>query len=347
MKFALRHRDELVGVFVLFGILCVAGALVFMGLNKRWLQRDPQFRSHFQTAEGLNAGMALELQGFAIGRVKQVRLGDDRLVEVVFSVHREHAELVRPGSVVELVVQPLGFGAKLVLYPGRGGGDPLPAGSAILSTDLPAGQARLARGEVERVRRRDETAALLAALPSLVGEAEALVITLNRMATRLDDQLLGGEAGPSTGLLASAGAVMTGVDQAVSGAASLMADLEPAVAELNRLLGHVANLSARLDGPEGPLAAVAGPDGSVGRLLQDEGALFGELLLSLQELKALLAFFNASAPEIAALMQQATGALAEGEKVAQGLRNNPLLRGGVSPAPATPGTFSGFRPEVR
>jgi phospholipid/cholesterol/gamma-HCH transport system substrate-binding protein len=346
MKFALRHRDELVGVFVLAGILFLVGAMLFFGLNKRWFQRDPEFRSLFNTAEGLSAGLALELQGFAIGRVRQVRLTEDHLVEVRFSVHREHAGLIRSHSAVELVVQPLGFGSKLVLYPGRDAGEPLPAGSFIPSTDRPEGQDLIARGAVERPRRRDEAAQLLSALPNLVQEIEAFVITAHRMTARLDQRLMGADDSTGEGLLDAVGGVLGSMDEAAVRAGHAAAHLEPVVADLHDLLQSAKVLAARLEDPHGLIPELLGSKGSAALFFQDEGALYAELLAAMTEMRAILAFFNHTTPELAVLIEEATAALAAGEKVAQGLRNNPLLRGGIPPTSESPGTFAGHRERI-
>lgn len=347
MKFTVRRRDELVGAFLLAGILFLVGALLFIGLNKRWFQRDPEFHSHFVTAEGLSTGLAIELQGFAIGRVKRVRLAEGHLAEAVFSIHREHAHRIRPGSVVDLVVQPLGFGSKLVLYPGHLAGDPLPAGSLIPSADLPVGQDLIARGAAERPRRRDEAAALLTALPGLVSELEALVQATRAMVVGIDGRLLGSDTQDGGGLLPAAEGLMLSMEQTAARAAGLAGRLEPALEELNGLLMRINGLARRMDDPRGLVPALLGDEGSAARLFRDEGALYDELLEAMTQMRAILAFFNETTPDLAVLVNEAAAALETGEKVAQGLKNHPLLRGGIAPDEPSPGTFHGFRGKGR
>jgi phospholipid/cholesterol/gamma-HCH transport system substrate-binding protein len=348
MRFRLGRHDQLVGVFVLGGLVFLAAALVLLGQNKRWFQHDPEYRSHFDTAEGLRVGLDLEMQGFAVGRVKQMRLTDDRLVEVVFSVHAEHADLVRPDSVVELVVQPLGFGAKLVLYPGRGDGPPLAEGALIPSTDLPAGRALVDAGAVFRPQRRDEAGLVLAALPDLVAEIHDLVATTGAMVTRLDRQLLGAPEAAGAGLVGSASHLMHSIDSTVTRAGQATARVVPMLARLESVLAHLDTLAARLADPAGVAPALLGDEGSAARLFQDDGALYDELEASLAELRQILSFFRESTPDLAVLVDEATAAMDASEKVAQGLKNNPLLRGGIPPdETAGQDTYSGFRGEER
>ncbi len=91
MKFALRYRDQFVGAFVLTGIVLLLGAILYVGAHKRWFRHDLEYRSLFESAEGLSPGLPLELRGFAIGRVERVTLTGSNLVEVTLSVYREYA----------------------------------------------------------------------------------------------------------------------------------------------------------------------------------------------------------------------------------------------------------------
>ena len=336
MNIMLRFRDQVVGTFVLAGIILLVGAGLFVGANKRWFKRDPQFYSHFLTAEGLSPGLAVELRGFAIGHVKQLALGEDDQVEVILSVHQEYADRIVAGSVLELAVQPLGLGSSLVLYPGPTGGAPIPEGSLILSTDMPAGLVLLQRGAVDRPQRRDALPGLLAMLPPLVHDSESLVATLDQLLARLDTRLMGAAPESSGGLLQT-------VDTTTREFGDLAAAVNRNTDELNRILRDLAAFSEHLADPEGLVPTLLGNDGTVGQLFSDQAALYDRLTAAVEELTELTAFLNRSAPEIGILMDETSRTLAESEKVLQGLKNNPLLRGGIPPETEAPGTFEGRR----
>jgi phospholipid/cholesterol/gamma-HCH transport system substrate-binding protein len=338
MNIMLRYRDQVVGAFVLAGIVLLVGALLFVGANKRWFKRDPLYNTRFLTAEGLSPGLALQLRGFAIGHVKQLRLGDDDQVEVTLSIHEEYADRIVAGSVLELAVQPLGFGSSLVLYPGRTGGEPLPPGSMILSTDMPAGLALLQRGAVDRPQRRDAVAGLLAMLPPLVGEAESLVTTLEQLLARLDTRLMGPADEPAAGLL-------TTVDTTTREFGDLAAAVGRSATELDAVVANLAAFSAHLADPAGLIPTLLGDEGSAAQLFHDQAALYARLTAAMDELVALTGFLNGTAPEIGILMDETIRTLSESEKVLQGLKNNPILRGGIPPAVEAPGTFEGRRTE--
>jgi len=339
MTIMLRYRDQVVGVFVLAGIVLLASALLYVGVNKRWFKRDPLYHTTFLTAEGLKTGMGLQLRGFTIGHVKGLSLERDDhgdRVAVTLSVHQEYADRIVDGSVVELAVQPLGFGASLVLYPGRTGGAALSAGAVIPSTDTVEGLALLARGEVDRPQRRDAVASLLGLLPSLVTEAEQLVTTLQTMLARLDTRLMGTADMPSGGLLQT-------VDTTAREFGDLAAAVNGRTEDLGRILTDLEALTARLADPEGLIPTLLGDEGSAAMLFRDQAALYERLSAAMDELVALTGFMNRSAPEIGLLLEETIRTLGESEKVLQGLKNNPLLRGGIPPESEAPGTFEGRR----
>jgi len=343
MKFMLRHSDKMVGAFVLAGILFLAGALGFVGINKRWFQSGLEYRSVFCTAEGLSPGLDLKLHGFAIGRVKSLSLEEDNKVEVLFSIFHEYADRIVPGSVVELAVQPLGFGSSLVLYPGINGGQPMPEGSLIPSTDLPVGRALLAEGKVLKPKRRDEIATILGTVPPLVDQVSTVISTLDHLLGGLDQKLNGDQNQPGTGLLQTVDGSFKEMDVAVSEIGNLAAQLNSTAAQMEPLLQSLTLFAQQLENPDGLVPTLLGDEGSVAQFFNDDAELYQHLNETLAQLHELMTFMNNSTPEIAILMEETTAALKESEKVMEGLQNNPLLRGGTSPEIETDSSFDGYR----
>ncbi len=347
MRFMLRHSDKMVGMFALTGILFLAGALGFVGINKHWFQSNLEYESTFNTAEGLSPGLNLELHGFAIGRVKSLDLSEDNRVKVVFSIFPEFADRIVPGSVIELAVQPLGFGSSLVLYPGIGGGDPLPEGSLIPSTDMTEGRELLAQGKAVRPVRRDQVASILETVTPLVGQVETLIGTLDQLLTRLDQRLNGALEQPGTGLLQTVDKTLQGAGGTVLQFGNLAARLDSTVILMEPMFLSLGTFAKRLENPEGLIPTLMGTEGSAAQLFHDNAQLYQHLSNTMQELNELMAFMNNSTPELSVLMEETSAALVESEKVMQGLKNNPLLRGGIPPETEGHITFEGYREEVQ
>lgn len=346
-KFTLRHSDKLVGIFVLAGTLFLVGSLAFVGINKRWFKSDLQYRSQFITAKGLNPGLELELHGFAIGRIKSLHLQNDNHVEVVLTIFNEYADRIVENSVIHLAVSPLGFGSSLVLYPGTEPGATLPAGSSIPSTDLALGRRLVAEGLVQRPKRGDEVSGLLESLPPLMGQVEEFVGSLNRLTSRMDQRLMGTENHPSEGLLGTVGGTLDGVDSTTRQFGQVAVRLDSMTIQLNLMLKSMAVFTSHLENPQGLVPTLLGEEGSVGQLFHDNAELYNRLNDITGELHALSLFLNSSTPEIAVLLEEATEAMAESEKVMEGLKNNPLLRGGITQETESNSVFEGYRQEVR
>nr|MEE4267938.1 MlaD family protein [Candidatus Krumholzibacteria bacterium] len=338
MKLLIRHSDKVVGVFFLVGTLFLVGALTFVGVNKRWFQRDLEYLSYFDTANGLSTGLALEYRGFAIGRVKSLHLGDGDQVQVVFSVFHEYADRIVEGSVVELAVQPLGFGSNLFFYPGTGGGPSLPPGSTIVSTDLPLGRQLVIEGKVDRPQRRDEVATLIASLPPLLGQVEGLVRNLDKVLVHVDQELMGGTAEPGDGLLAT-------VDATVQEFGDLARRFETLSLGLDPMLESLTALAQQLEDPHGLIPTLMGNEGSAAQFFQDNAQLYQGLLSTMAELQEMMIFLKGTTPDLSILLDETTSMLVESEQVLQGLKNNPLLRGGIPPRTEHSGNFGGYRQE--
>jgi phospholipid/cholesterol/gamma-HCH transport system substrate-binding protein len=173
-------------------------------------------------------------------------------------------------------------------------------------------------------------------LPPLVGEAETLVSTLERLLARLDTRLMGTVGEPGGGLLAT-------VDNTTREFGDLAAAVNQNAADLGAVVANLAAFSEHLADPDGLIPTLLGEEGTAAQLFHDRAALYERLIAATDQLVALTEFLNRSAPEIGILMDETIRTLAESEKVLQGLKNNPLLRGGIPPETEAPGTFEGRR----
>jgi phospholipid/cholesterol/gamma-HCH transport system substrate-binding protein len=338
MKFRVRFAEQVVGAFILLAILGVGAALVLLGLNQRWFARNYSFWSRFSSAEGLSAGMPLKLKGFEIGRVDRIRLGSDNLVDMEFYVFDTYYEKVLPGSVLELFSSPLGLGTGLEFHPGAGGSAPLPEFSFIPSTDLEEGRRLLAKEAATAPAGKDPIAMLLAQVEPVLREIDATAAAIHAVA----DTLNGGLQGRGTGPLASS----------LNDVAVTTKRVNAILAELETISANLAVTSAGLREPTGLAKRLLNPKGSVATLLDDNNALYNQILKSLQDLRSTIAqlaeftrFVNSTQPQILALLEQGRSTLDQGQDVLEAVKNNPLLRGGIPPKRPQQTTFQSYRDE--
>jgi ABC-type transporter Mla subunit MlaD len=78
----------LIGLFVIFGTILMAGAIIWLGAGK-FLKKQIYFVTYFETSvEGLESGSAVKYQGVPCGRIVNIAVAPDgRLVEVIMQIN--------------------------------------------------------------------------------------------------------------------------------------------------------------------------------------------------------------------------------------------------------------------
>jgi len=171
----------------------------------------------------------------------------------------------------------------------------------------------------------DDTAKTISGVKTLVANVDRLVVNA--------DDLLG-----TTGTRADS--IISEVEQSVP---TMLAQVESAVVSARDTVDSVSAIAANLEKTSASLADPTGlvpklldPKGSIKTLLDDNGVLFGRVDGSLAQVEAALsnlndatASFSDQMPRIVGVIEQARGAIVKAEDVMEGLKNNPLLRGGI------------------
>jgi len=322
MKFKFRHADKIVGLFALLAILFICFMLLMVGKNKRWFEEDIRYRTQFLTADSLSVGMGIKLLGFKIGEIKKITLTDDNLVDAEFIIYNNYLQKITPQSVLELNNSPLGGG--LNLYPGILSGDPPEPYSYIPSTQFPEGQRLVDEQLVSVPEQTDIVSELMKQVPTLLRDVDKTVVTVNDLLYTVDQSLEGNpDAGPVSGIL--------------YGVEGSLAQVEGILMELNRVSGSVANLVNELENPDELIPRLTGTGGMAGAVFSDDSEVYqavfsilDQITQSLINVTELTESLSDLSPQIALLLKETTSTLNEAEDVLEGIKNNPLLRGGVT-----------------
>ena len=102
MYFRVKHFEKYVGAFVLFSIIVLVTALVFIGRGQRWFEKEYGFITIFDSAGGVELGSKVVLSGMEIGRVKDIRLSKDNRVEIVLSILDTYRNKIRGDSIARI-----------------------------------------------------------------------------------------------------------------------------------------------------------------------------------------------------------------------------------------------------
>lgn len=357
MKFRIKYADQIVGIFVVLAFVLLASILVVMGGRQRWFARDYQYVSRFPSSTGLAAGTSILYKGFQIGRIRQVSLNGENEVDVSFVIFDTYVDRVRENSILELVISPIGLGNQLLFHPGRSEKS-LAERSFIPSLESPEGKRIVAQNLVDRPPKDDTITRLIANVNPLLENVNATVVQLERALGQVNDAVAGTGSGPVADSLRDASSIIAQVNETVGSAGPrvdrMMADVEgslptilarveasvdsvKALAESAVVIGkNFEATSEALRDPTGLVPRLLDPKGSLKTFLDDGDRLFNRVDNSLAEVEQALgnlegstATLAAQMPRIAATIDDARAAIVSAQDVLEGLKNNPLLRGGI------------------
>jgi phospholipid/cholesterol/gamma-HCH transport system substrate-binding protein len=314
MRFRIKYADKIVGIFVVVAALFLAGGIVFLGANQRWFSKDIRFTTRFSSAAGAAPGTAIMMRGFQVGKVTKVKLNEANEVDAEFVIYDSYYPKVKEYSILELVTSPIGLGTQLLFHPGKGESLALP-GSFIPLADSDEGRDLIDRGLVDIPVKDDTITRLLAGVNPLIENADKTIVTINRTLTEINRAL----AGQSTGPL---GSIVNDASGIASHADAISKNLEATTAAIRDPTGLVPRL---LDAK-----------GSIKTLLDDKNALYDNLNGSVAELRKTIAniqeitsSLSGEMPSIAVTIDEGRAAIKQAEDVLSGLKNNPLLKGGI------------------
>lgn len=347
MKFRIQFAQQVVGAFVLFGMLSVAVVLILMGINQRWFASNTTFHSLFPTGEGLTKGMVIKLRGFEIGKVKDIVLNPANRVNVIFEIYDEYLEKVRPNSVLQLASSPIGLGGGLNFLPGKNTLPPLPPDTLIPSSETPYGRDLIARGLVDRPEGTDEISGILARVGPLLDNLNGILAQVDQgLAVRSSGDGLMAEI---YDLVAGLNATLLSVEELISTATPR---IDPILGDVNSMTGNFARLSEELADARGLIPKLLDPKGTIAQLLDDDNVLFNDLrgLLAgldrtLSEVNAIVRYVNTQTPALTGILEGGRQTLRQTQDVLEGVSNNPLLRGGITPRREQGSTWASSREE--
>ncbi len=362
MKLRYRYANQVVGIFVVVAVVLTVALIVLMGANQRWFRRNYEYHARFDTAKDVAVGMSITFRGFTIGQVRSIQLTERNDVHVVFTIHEEYVDKVTRDSLIQVVTNPLG-GGQILFHQGREHTEPLPEGSRILTHDSREGMRLIEEGRVIILRDADPIAQAISQIDPILASIDRILVSVVGLTDEIDLAVRGQSTGPIGETIAGFERTMGDLQQTVISANRMIADT---AAHMSAVLGDVqliaANLertSAALADPTGLVKTLIDPRGSFATLLDDENRLYDEIMqvissldqsigtldASLNEIGQFTEYLNTAQPQIMSLLEEGRQTITAGQDVLQGLRNNPLIRGGIPEPREQPTTFRSVRDE--
>jgi phospholipid/cholesterol/gamma-HCH transport system substrate-binding protein len=318
MKLSIRFADKIVGLFIILALGILVFVIFMLGSNQRWFSNDYNFKSFFSSASGLSQNMAVQYKGFTIGHVKSIRLDENDQVEVIFTIFDTYLDRVREGSLVEVLTSPISAigGNQFLFYPGRGT-EHLGEGDTIPSVGSPEGKLLLARGLVVLPERDDGINNIMKQVGTLLDTANDLLSELRGAIEGSGDSSLGRTIGSMEMTLSG----LRGLAETFPG--ELKQNIDKIMAQLEPVLMNLRDLTDK----------IADPDETVMSVLDSEGNIYTDLVVSLNALSGVLLNLEKTTDilpaHLALLLADLKTTLRTAEDVLIALTNNPLLRKGI------------------
>lgn len=356
MKFRIRFVDQIVGIFVLVALAALVVILVLMGMNQRWFSQNYYFNSRFESASGLSVGMPITLKGFEIGKIDTISLNEENQVEVRFYIYDTFYEKVRPNSVLELASNPLGLGGGLRFHPGKNKDEPLREESFIPSLDLPEGKALVDLKLVSMPERQDAINSIMSKVGPILDSVDETLATLQQLLGSVDDAVTGTGQGPINDIFTDVTRLTRQVTSLIyelnNRIAAVLDNVDTITENVDDITGNLAETTEALRDPTGLVPKLLDPQGSIATILDDDNILWEQIqdILdningTINQIQSFTGYINDTTPQISGLLEKSREALDQGKDVLEGLKNNPLLRGGITEQKEQASTFQSYRDE--
>lgn len=120
-----------VGTFVLVGLICLGYLAVKLGRLEVIGRQVYEIQAEFSSASGLKPGATVEIAGVEVGRVKAIRLKDDR-ASVSLAIH--NGVKLYADTIASIKTRGI-IGEKFVSLSPGGGGQALKPGDTVRDTE--------------------------------------------------------------------------------------------------------------------------------------------------------------------------------------------------------------------
>jgi phospholipid/cholesterol/gamma-HCH transport system substrate-binding protein len=303
MKFKIRFADQIVGFFIVVALASLVVVVFLLGSRQRWFSRDFVYKTYASSASGLYENMPVLLRGMPVGNVKSFRLTEDDRMEVIFSIYDQYNNRVKEGSLIQILISPIGLGNQFVFHPGLGTRQ-LNENDLVPTSRSEEGQELIKRGLGFMPSQSDTIAIMMDKANTVL---DGLIITINELNLAI--------SGSDVSVL---GRTFRNVEKTTEGLPAELAEIEKITQDISAITGELA-------GPKG-----------VSSMLDGTGTIIADLEKSVQSLSGILsdvkqttAYLPREMPQIINLLTSVRTTLQTAEEVLIALRNNPLLRNGI------------------
>lgn len=307
MKFKIRYADQIVGFLSITALVVLLVLIFALGAKQNWFVRKNVYYTQFDSGSSIKAGMDITYKGFGIGKIKDIKLENDRVI-VEYYILDDYMEYVREYSLLEFSSNILGLGTSFVWHPGRGQGQIEP-GSEVYRYDSREGMRIRDKRLVDNDKGGDS-------ITAIIDKVEPLLDTVTRLLRDVDDGITGNVRNDRNG------------DARKNELAEMIVHIKGIMENVETLTKDITALTSKLGGEEGAVSALLGNDGwkaiedilvNVDSLLTKVGGIGDQAGVIIEN----------TTPQLDSTLSQVDTLLLQLQDVLTGVKNNPLIKNGV------------------
>ncbi len=317
MKFKIKYADKIVGIFTIIGLLSISVLLIFMGINQRWFATNYYYNTKFLSADGIKVGMPIKYKGFQIGQIDKIRLSKTNEVEVDFYIYGEYIDVITPNTIIQKSVSPIGLGSDILIHPGLPAEEHIPENSFILSYNLPEAKALIDSGAVV-IAQGDST------ITNIINQINPVLSNLTFLLDSINKTLKGEGDIPAGKIIKNVEGITADLDVILS---QMSGRIEKLLTDIQNMAENLSKVSTNLSDPNNSVTAITTDNREIYNQIDE---ILKNLNNTMTELNNFAIYINESTPQLTGILEEGRGALKEGTAVMEGLKNNPLLRKGIT-----------------
>jgi phospholipid/cholesterol/gamma-HCH transport system substrate-binding protein len=132
--------------------------------------------------------------------------------------------------------------------------------------------------------------------------------------------------------------------------AGLLDQVSSLLAAMDTISGNLVATTTAIRDPTGLVPRLLDPKGSIKTFLDDDDALYkkvmsivGEIDKSVKSLQGIVTGLNGEMPKVALVLDETRTAIQKAQDVLEGVKNNPLIRGGITERVEQPSLYGSMR----
>ena len=324
MKFRIKYADQIVGTLSLLAIASLIFILFLIGSKQKWFVPKHPYYTIVNSASNVSEGMAIQYKGFGIGKVTTIELDEKDQVVVNFYISDEYIDRITEGSILELVVNPIGLGSSLIFHQG--------VSSSIIEDDSLIPEKASDEGKNNIASRKVILTEQADTMTVIFNSVAELINNVNSLVTDLNDILDGTKTeSPLSETIAEINTILNQVSMFLAGDDSvplskIVDSLNVPINKLNNILSDVNGVVNQFQDTQGLIPKLLESEESQGAI----DNLFTSLNQTINDINTISSSLGNNMPQITVILTQVQTLIKQVQDVVVALKNNPLIKGNAT-----------------